>query len=82
MASILQKLLEKQEDSQAIEEVLNQDISNDSYKEMESNENKTDVALESIQTTDTAVFQTMFKNMVQEHRKMDFMKSEVGSLVL
>lgn len=78
MTSVLQKLLEKQENNKIVEEVLNQDISNESHTTSEEKENDNDVALESIETTDTAVFQTMFKNMIQEHSKMDFMKNEVG----
>lgn len=78
MTSVLQKLLERQENNKMVENILNQDISNESQTAPERKENANDVALESIETTDSAVFQTMFKNMIQEHSKMDFMKNEVG----
>lgn len=77
MTSVLKKLLEKQENNKIVEEVLHEDISNESNKTPENKDKANDVALESIETTNTAVFQTMFKNMIQEHNKMDFMKNEV-----
>lgn len=78
MSSVLQKLLQKQHNQKLVEEELNKDLSDNTNEIDEVEVKKSDIALEKIESTDAGVFQTMFRNMAQEHGKMDFMKSEVS----
>lgn len=80
IASVLQKLLEKKNDQKEVEELANQDISEEPEKEPP--EEKNDVVLEPIASNNSGVFQTMFKNLAEEQGKRDYMKTEVSCLIV
>lgn len=69
-------MLKKQEENKAITEIANQDLSKEAEKTYEEVDDKNNVAIEEIESTDAGVFQTMFKNMAEEHG----MKAEVMEL--
>lgn len=80
MSSVLQKLLQKREEHNEIEEIANKDLSKEPVKESNT-EKKDNVALEPIETTDAAVFQTVFKDLCKEKEKTNFMRTEVSNSV-
>lgn len=75
----MEKLLEKQKEQREIEKIALEDLSKENEKEYQNEtvDEKNNVALETIDSTDVGVFQTIFKNMAQEYAKIDSMKTEV-----
>lgn len=80
ISTVLQKLLQKQEQREDVEKMASADLSNETEKDYEKVDESNTVAFEKIDSTTAGVFQTMFKDMIQEHEKMDFMKTEVMEL--
>lgn len=69
--------MKKQEDQKAIEKMALEDLSEENEKEYRVVDERNNVALEKIDSSDVGVFQTMFKNMAEEYANIDSMKTEV-----
>lgn len=80
ISTVVEKLLQKQEERKNIEKMASADLSKEPIKEYDEIDERNTVALEKIDHTNAGVFQTLFKDMIEEHEKMDFMKNEVMEL--
>lgn len=78
---VLEKLLQKQEERTDLEKIALEDLSNETEKNYADRNDKNNIALEKIDSTNVGVFQTMFKNMAKDNAKIDFMKTEVSLLI-